>query len=163
MRFGRHMMLAVIGLVLAGCVKPETVQRGSITPQANITPAAPRAALPEPGLVPPPGTGWVIGGYQSLGEMWLHLPTRSRSGNTVRIWILYNNLGPVRESGTRSNRTIVEYDCRGRRERIVHIIGYSGLNGSGSVVASGPVPVPRWDPVAPGTIGSDTVDVACGR
>ena len=158
----RHALPAILALGLAGCGQPATVRPGSTTPTATIAPAVPQVT---PQNVDPgsPGPGYVRGGYQSQSVMWVHMPSRTRSGNIVRAWITHNHLVPLRGSQARSHRVFIEFDCSGRRERTTHLIGYSGFGGSGDALLASPLANPRWEPVPPGTLADGTLDVACGR
>jgi hypothetical protein len=90
--------------------------------------------------------------------------TIHRKGDLVELWILYNykitqsgRSGPIRTTKTQG-----EFDCEGRRSRVLAVTDFSGNVGSGKVVYSNS-DKQKWEPVAPGSLGQVLWRFACSK
>lgn len=94
-------------------------------------------------------------GESELMFAYANPATIRRSGNVIRMWGLYDfktvQQNPVAGRPFSSERTQVEYDCKGERSRILYLSWHSGRMAGGDVVYDELGP-DRWIPVAPGSI-----------
>lgn len=154
--FGRMAVVAGICSVLGACSAAPGSQQSFWDPAP-----APAAQPATPPLDEAPGPGWVVGGRGEASVEWMHLSTKTRSGNLVRAWIIQNH--PIDAVGSRSTRNLQSFDCGRRQERILSMSGHSGWNAQGRVLFQSNVADQTWRPVPPGTIGEATFRIACQR
>lgn len=128
------------------------------TPIAASAPLAP----------PTPGPGWVLAAETNIRASWIHLPTRIRSIDVVRVWQMENALdsrglnADARAVPELSQRLLVDYDCRRRRTRLLGVSTYSAPNAGGAtLLPSGYDHLGPWAVVPPGTDTSAALQVAC--
>jgi hypothetical protein len=82
-------------------------------------------------------------------------------GGMKRVWTLVD-LKRSAPDGDRSTIAVEEFDCRARRNRIIHATGYSGQMGAGVINGSEAGPAP-WSYLAPGTIGERLLKLVCSQ
>ena len=88
-----------------------------------------------------------------------------RHGSTVRMTGMYDfRKQDFTPDGKALFSTVVlrEYDCDGRRVRLLSFIDFSGHMGAGTVVDTGDQPG-RWEEVVPGALDEAYLNVACGK
>jgi hypothetical protein len=90
--------------------------------------------------------------------------TIRRNGSLVRMQGLYDfrrqDFTPEGR-GLHSTAVLREYDCEGRRVRLLSSIDFSGRMGAGAPVSTSSTPR-RWEAVAAGGIDEAYWQVACG-
>jgi hypothetical protein len=106
-----------------------------------------------------------IGGKQKIFAAYADTASIARSAEGVQMLGLYDFLMPdVSADGQPQGSTVVlrEYDCAGKRVRLLAYVDYSGRMGAGKVIsppgAKGPA---RWEPVVEGALDEAFLAVAC--
>ena len=105
-------------------------------------------------------------GESELMFAYANPATIRRSGDMVRMWGLYDfktvQENPIAGKPYFSERTQIEYDCKGERTRILYLLWHSGQMGGGEVVYDilGP---DRWIPVSPGSIIQLLLKFGCDK
>ena len=84
--------------------------------------------------------------------------TQPYRGTGNRLWVRYEYREA--QSGIRSERSLVEIDCRDRRVRTVQVTSFRDSNLSGPQVPS--YSAGNWTYEAPGTVGDAIVTIYCG-
>lgn len=106
--------------------------------------------------------------YQSLGLQTVYVDpaTIRREGDLVTLWQLTdytwkqgNIIGSRRFASTTTHK---EFDCTGKRVRLLAFTDFLGHMGTGSA-ASGYVDQDTWLPVEPETLNHALWEVACGQ
>ena len=91
--------------------------------------------------------------------------TIRKVGTVVKMWSLYDykalHVTPVL-SPYMSMTKQYEYDCKEERQRTLFWSSYSGQMSRGIVVQTDTDPN-NWSPVAPGTVGEQLWQLACGK
>lgn len=102
---------------------------------------------------------WVQVAENSNGSTFSVEPsTLVRNGNIRRVWVL-TSYGSTKSNGTRSYKSLSEFDCRERRSRDLATVYYDGVAGSGnSKSTSG---IEAWDYVVPGTAYETLANYVC--
>jgi hypothetical protein len=100
-------------------------------------------------------------GYTAYAD----LDTLRVSGSTAIMWDTLDGKGvgtirKLRGATYRSQRTQMEYDCKGRRSRRLYYAAYSGPMAGGAIVYSSLGPF-QWEAVAPGSVPAAMLDIAC--
>lgn len=108
-----------------------------------------------------------VGGNAKIFEAYADKGTIESVGGSVRMSGLYDFLMPdFSADGQPQSSTVVlrEYDCPGRRVRLLAYVDYAGRMGKGRVIsppnAKGPA---RWEDVVPGALDEKFLDLACGK
>ena len=108
-----------------------------------------------------------VGGKQKIFAAYADKVSVAKFGEGVQMWGLYDFLMPeFSADGQPQGSTVVlrEYDCTGKRVRLLAYVDYSGNMGAGKVIsppgAKGPA---RWEPVVEGALDDAFLAVACGK
>ena len=104
-------------------------------------------------------------GESAAYTAYADLDTLQASGSTMIMWDTIDGksvgkIGKLRGVTYRSQRTQMEYDCKGRRSRRLYYAAYSGQMASGAIVYSSLGPF-RWESAAPGGVAAAMLDIAC--
>ena len=91
--------------------------------------------------------------------------TIERIGSAPRMVVLYDyKVKHTYLSSTYwSQRSMSEYDCRGRRTQILQYALHAGQMGGGEIVLSGAILPGLWSPVPPGSVVEKFWKVACSN
>ena len=114
----------------------------------------------------PAAAEWTpVGGTERIFAAYADKASIKPSGTSVQMLALYDILMPdLSADGQPHGSTIAlrEYDCRGRRVRLLAYVDYAGHMGEGRVIsppgAKGP---DHWDPVVPGALDETLLAIAC--
>lgn len=106
-----------------------------------------------------------VGGSQKVFSAYADKASIRKTGNGVQMLGLYDFLmADVSADGQPHSSTVVlrEYDCGGRRVRLLAYVDYAGNMGSGRVISPmGAKGSGRWDPVVPGALDESFLAIAC--
>ena len=109
----------------------------------------------------------VISGIDDLGITVYADPSSIRkSGNKVKMWVLFDFSSVHEASGTKSLSSMVqdEFDCKEEQLKILHFTWYSKNMGEGDIVYYANVlPEKNWEPVVPESAGESWSKYACGK
>ncbi len=88
-----------------------------------------------------------------------------KSGNKVKMWILFDFSSVHEASGTKSLSSMVqdEFDCKEEQLKTLHFTWYSKNMGRGDVVYTGKKYAKNWTPVYPDSSGKTLWKFACGK
>lgn len=91
--------------------------------------------------------------------------TIRRSGNYVKMWVVYDYQTPQVVSGQQflSTKLQFEYDCRDMRSRMLYATTHSGNMANLDVVATVNNPTVDWGPISPATLGEQLWKFACRK
>ncbi len=107
---------------------------------------------------------WVMLGETPGGvTIYVDPKTIRRKDDRVKLWYLFDFKTTMKEApSSLSMKAQAEYNCREELNRPLAGTFFSGHMGKGEVVHddSG---VGEWQPVAPGSVGRDLWDYACGK
>lgn len=109
--------------------------------------------------LPAMATNWVNITESSSTVMFHDTHSIKIDGENRRVW----ELGDRKVSGTngaRSDRTLVEYDCKEARIRFLQTTDFRGQMATGAIISMSTQPQP-WAYVAPGTTGDELFKAAC--
>jgi hypothetical protein len=124
-------------------------------PQQQGVPASRRAAAQSDATAATAGATWVNSCSNSGKAMNIYVAksTIQRSDNLIRMWDMMDFKTVQEAGGVRflSAKTHHEFDCKGRRMRMLSTTGFSGQMGKGSVVAFDNSQFP-WESLAPGDL-----------
>ena len=93
---------------------------------------------------------WTRVGGSDTAQSYIDLQTVQRSGNLVKVWILYDNLR-TDSDGTNSTKSQEEFNCQSAESRTTFAINHSGRMASGKVLFSWK-PEGGWAPIPPGVV-----------
>jgi hypothetical protein len=88
-----------------------------------------------------------------------------RNGDIAQMWQLYDYI-TAQWAGAQviySVKNLVEYDCAGKRTRILGGSAYGEHMGQGKVIASENAPNAEWSPIPAGGTAENTWSIACGK
>jgi hypothetical protein len=108
--------------------------------------------------------GWQLSGKQTDGSQYYDLASRTRDGNIVKMWSLYDYFEPQIMNGysVKSWMLLEGYDCSQRKSIGLKMIFYTGPIGQGQLINS--IDLTRsWADVAPGTRGESLFKIACTK
>jgi len=91
---------------------------------------------------------------------------RKKSGNKVKMWIMYDYQKLQGKAGVRSMSTKVqqEYDCKEEQIRMIYFSTHTKNMGRGEIVLSRSTEkLVGWAPVAPGSINKRVLTIACKK
>lgn len=105
---------------------------------------------------------WKNVAEDELGVTYVDLTTAMKRGTTTAMWSVldYKSFQRMVEVGYFSQKTLVEYDCAGRKSRGVHLSLHAEHMGQGKVVYSDESPH-EWESVPPGTLGEKLWKMVC--
>jgi len=109
---------------------------------------------------------WVAFGGSDSGSFAIYVdPTIRRSGNMVKMWVMFDFKTTQEQAGRRylSQKEESEYDCKDARYRTIYFSWHSGNMGSGNTVYSDNRIPENWRPVAPVSVVEDNWKAACGK
>ena len=115
---------------------------------------------------PPAAADWTaVGGANEIYAAFADRESIRRSGDLVRMHGLYDfrrrDFTPEGR-GLFSTAVLREYDCAGRRVRLLSAIDFAGHMGEGEVVSTS-ARAGRWEGVVAGGIDEEFLRVACTR
>lgn len=98
-------------------------------------------------------------------RLFLDQTTIQRDGDIARMWQLYDYITAqwAGEQVIYSVKNLVEYDCRGKRTRILGGSAYGDHMGQGKVVASENAPNAEWSLIPPGGTAENMWSIACDK
>lgn len=88
-----------------------------------------------------------------------------RNGDIAQMWQLYDYI-TAQWAGAQviySVKNLVEYDCAGKRTRILGGSAYGEHMGQGKVIASESAPNAEWSPIPAGGTAENTWSIACDK
>jgi hypothetical protein len=107
-----------------------------------------------------------------LQALYVDLDSIHRQGNLVTLWQLIDfrwmqgnaGMGPLGFGPHRflSTTTQKQFDCRGKRVRLLAFTEYSHHMGTG-IPANGYVDPDNWIPIAPGSINEALWEIGCAK
>ena len=106
----------------------------------------------------------LVGGVENVFSAYADAATILRHGSSVDMWGVYDfNRPDISAEGHKhlSTRVLREYDCSGRRVRLLSFVDYSEHMATGRVIGSNDDPR-RWEPVVPGAVDEAFWKLACG-
>jgi len=107
----------------------------------------------------------VLGNTEGGADIYIDRATLSRSGHTVKVWIMEDYKGGPRTfSGKtfQSAKLQHEYDCKDPQRRTLQSTLHSAAKGNGTVVHTGSQPT-AWRPINAGTVAETLWKMACGK
>ena len=87
--------------------------------------------------------------------------TIRKDGNLRRIWEM-QDLKARDSDGSLSRRALSEYDCKGKRLRLLSLSTHSGQMATGKIIIT-VSPSGKWDCAVPGTSGQTMLKFVCAR
>jgi hypothetical protein len=93
--------------------------------------------------------------------VYADISTISKTGNKVKMWNLFN-LTKRTGDNYMSLKSLQEFDCKERKNRIVSYSTYSGSMGNGNMVKSSNR-AHEWLPVKSGGVMEKLWNTACGK
>lgn len=94
-------------------------------------------------------------------------PQRIVEGNLVKVWQMRDEIKPVQLGEAKpflSSKTLWQYDCTGRRSRLMANYGFAGSMGRGGAIYSRADVNSPWADIIPDTLGSTILDsTACRK
>jgi hypothetical protein len=111
----------------------------------------------------PPGPDWLQAARSPDSNYFMSTTDTLRYGSVVRVWMMRNlplNV-PSGEGGLRSIRYKAEFDCRAARTRAMLVSTFTGVNATGSIIATNIYGTSDWLALAPDSVGSDNARLAC--
>ena len=98
------------------------------------------------------------------GTVYTDAAGKQRQGDTVKMWSLtdYKQPQAFKKIVIYSDKSWDEYDCKGRRIRVLHTEAYSDRMGNGTVVHRDTSTSP-WLPVASGDSSEMLWKIACDK
>jgi hypothetical protein len=109
----------------------------------------------------------LVGSNGKEFSLFADLDTKRRSNNIVTLseMVSYGDAQTIPSVGKRylSEKSQVDYDCTGRRARVVVSEKYSGDRGSGSVVQRDSAKADSWMPIPSRTNMEKLWNLACER
>ena len=103
--------------------------------------------------------GWVKVGADASGVYYLDPATMHEEESIRRISTLTDLKAPGAH-GERSRQSLDEYDCKGRRRRILSVSEFSEPMGRGNLLASDRIGT-KWYPVPSGAAGEIKFQAVC--
>ena len=107
----------------------------------------------------PAGAGWLKMGEVADAVLFVDPATLRKEGAYSRVSTL-DDLKVAGPGGEISLTFVREFDCRGRRVRVIDAEAYSGPMATGRILGS--ESGGRWNDVVPGTTGEDILKFVCG-
>ena len=104
---------------------------------------------------------WAKLGEGPESDAYVDLATIQRLGNFRRVWEI-QDMHKRNPDGAMSSRSFTEYDCRGKRARIISLSTHPEPMAVGAALVSEDNPRP-WAVVSLGTTGEAVLDIACKR
>ena len=106
----------------------------------------------------------LLGNTESGSDIYIDRATLSKSGHTVKVWIMEDYKGPRTFSGKtfQSAKLQREYDCKDRQQRTLQSTLHSAQKGNGAVVHTGSQPT-AWRAIAADTVAETLWKMACGK
>lgn len=108
--------------------------------------------------VTPAGAAWLKMGEVADAVLFLDPSTIRKDGAFSRVTTL-DDLKVAGPGGEISLTFVREFDCRGRRVRVIDAEAYSGPMATGRILGS--ESGGRWNDVVPGTTGEDILKFVC--
>ena len=106
-----------------------------------------------------------VGGKQKIFSAYADKASIRKTGDGVQMLGLYDFLmADVSADGQPHASTVVlrEYDCGGKRIRLLAYVDYAGNMGTGRVISPAGAKGPgRWDPVVQGALDESFLAIAC--
>jgi len=102
---------------------------------------------------------WVAVAKTDVTATYIDPATISRNGALRRVWQIAD-LTQSEADGTKSRRTLYEYDCKERRFRFLSISTHSGPMASGRVLWSDNT-TREWNSTAPDTRFEGILNIVC--
>jgi len=108
---------------------------------------------------------WVRIGTTNKSTVYADPTTIRKSGNKVKMWVLYdfNSVKGVSGEKYLSSKTQAGYDCMEEQEKILYYSWHSKNMGRGDVFWSKNKPNLDWTPVIPGSMRKPFWKIACGK
>ena len=106
----------------------------------------------------------LLGNTDGGADIYIDRATLSKSGHTVKVWIMEDYKGPRTFSGKtfQSAKLQHEYDCKDPQRRTLQSTLHSAQKGNGTVVQTGSQPT-AWRPINAGTVAETLWKMACGK
>ena len=106
----------------------------------------------------------LLGSTEGAADIYIDRATISKSGHTVKMWIMEDYKGPRTFSGKtfQSAKLQQEYDCKDGQRRTVQSTLHSAQKGNGTVVHTGSQPT-AWRPITADTVAETMWKMACGK
>ena len=106
----------------------------------------------------------IVGSTESGTDIYVDHATISKSGNTVKLWMLEDRKVSETFAGKtfRSAKLQYEYDCKDNQRRVLQSSLYSGQKAGGVNVQTG-TKVGPWRPNSAGRISETIWKIACGK
>jgi hypothetical protein len=108
----------------------------------------------------PAGASWLKIAEVMDAVLYIDPATRQQEGPYIRIATL-DDLKVAGPGGEISLSFVREFDCRGRRVRVIDAAAFSGPMASGRILGS--ESGGRWNDVVPGTTGEDILRFVCDK
>ena len=109
---------------------------------------------------------WMLLRENDSARYYVHPATTRSAENTVRMWVLFDHKSVKLNRGKpyMSTRAEEEFDCEGKRWRMVfYSLHYENM-GNGDAVYASPRPVQwEWEPVRPESTVEAFWKLACGK
>jgi len=102
---------------------------------------------------------WRAAGENEESIHYVDWSTLKRAGDTRRVWTLIDMKDDVPGRG-RSQRSLIEFDCKGWRWRYLQSTDFSGPMAAGNATYDVAEPT-QWRHIAPGSIGEINATSAC--
>ena len=106
----------------------------------------------------------LLGNTDGGADIHIDRATLSKSGHTVKVWIMEDYKAPRTFSGKtfQSAKLQHEYDCKDPQRRTLQSTLHSAQKGNGTLVHSGSAPT-AWRPINAGTVAETLWKMACGK
>lgn len=105
---------------------------------------------------------WTIFERDHDSVSYVDKSTIKRSGDTVKVWFLFDYNKPSSMTGHSSVVSLFEYDCNEGRERLLQGTAHKGQMGDGAVVFTSERAEP-WTYVAPNNYREPRLKIACKK
>ena len=106
-----------------------------------------------------------VGGKPDIFAAYVDKASIIRTADGMQMWGLYDFLmSDVSADGQPHESTVVlrEYDCQGKRVRLLAYVDYAGHMGAGRVISpTGARGSGRWEPVVAGALDESFLAIAC--
>lgn len=111
--------------------------------------------------VDPAWAKWVKGAETDDAVIYLDAARIRKDGDLRRVWRL-QDLKQRDSDGVLSRRGLQEFDCKGKRFRVLSGTGHEGSMGTGRTLRSFDSPT-DWADIRPGTPAADILRRVCAR
>ena len=118
-----------------------------------------------------PSSRWLLVGAGAKIKVYFDKQTIRRSGNQVRVWLMWDSTESRTTSSAYpprtylSEKTFAIYDCSGRASKTIQAVRYSQPDASGEVVESQSVreAAVSFAAITPETLGESILEAVCAH